>query len=155
MEIVVVIGIIAILMAVAIPNYIAWLPKYRVGTAIRQLYTEMQSAKQKAITDNNDYMVTFDTVNNLYSILDDDNNNGAADVGELVKTIVVNQEAPGIIFSTDAGDLTFTGAPPTVTLRPTGLANKNGTATVRPSNNATLKKKITVLMTGRIKIFYQ
>ena len=155
MEIVVVIGIIAILAAVGIPNYISWLPKYRVGTAIRQLYTEMQAAKQKAITENNEVLFSFDTTNNEYTILDDDDSNGSQNGSEVEKTVVIAATAPGIVFSTDAGDLTFSGTPPRVAFRPTGLSNKNGTVTVKPSGNDSLKKKITVLMTGRIKIFYQ
>ena len=97
LELMTVIGIVAILAAIGIPNYISWLPKYRVGTAIRQLYTEMHLVKMNAIAENNNYIITFDTTANSYSIYDDDDNDGA-DVADLVKTIVVGESAPNIIF---------------------------------------------------------
>ncbi len=149
------VGIFGLLMMIAIPNYFGWLPKYRAGTAIRQLFTEMQLAKQRAIAENNNYTVTFDTVNHQYTILDDDNSNLVADAGEITRTVVIAHEAPGIVFSTDPGDMTFDGLPPNVTFHPTGLSDKDGTITLKPSGLDHLKKKINVLTTGRIKIFYQ
>lgn len=148
LELMITIGIAAILAGIAIPNYIAWLPRYRVGTAIRQLFTEMHLVKMKAIAENNDYIITFDTTANSYSIYDDDDNDGA-DVADLVKTIVVGESAPNIIF----GSVTFTGTPPRVTFKPTGLSNKNGRVEFLPAGDTSKLKKLTVLQTGRIRMY--
>ncbi len=148
LELMTVIGIVAILAAIGIPNYISWLPKYRVGTAIRQLYTEMHLVKMNAIAENNNYIITFDTTANSYSIYDDDDNDGA-DVADLVKTIVVGESAPNIIF----GSVTFTGTPPRVTFKPTSLSNKNGTVEFLPAGDTSKLKKLTVLLTGRIRMY--
>lgn len=148
MELMITIGIAAILAGIAIPNYIAWLPRYRVGTAIRQLFTEMHLVKMKAIAENNDYIITFDTTANSYSIYDDDDNDGA-DVADLVKTIVVGESAPNIIF----GSVTFTGTPPRVTFKPTSLSNKNGRVEFLPAGDTSKLKKLTVLQTGRIRMY--
>lgn len=151
LEVLVVIAIVGILAAIAIPNYIAWLPKYRVGIAIRQLLTELNLARTKAISDNNDYVVTFDTTNHRYTILDDDNNNGAADSGEWTKTVDIQTEAPNIIIES----ISFSSGSSDVTFSPTGLANRNGTIYLQPAGNPSLKKSVTVLMTGRVKIYFQ
>lgn len=147
LELMITIGIAAILAGIAIPNYIAWLPRYRVGTAIRQLFTEMHLVKMKAIAENNDYIITFDTTANSYSIYDDVDNDGA-DVADLVKTIVVGESAPNIIFGR-----IFTGTPPSVTFKPTGLSNKNGRVEFLPAGDTSKLKKLTVLQTGRIRMY--
>ena len=66
-EVMIVIAVLGILATVAIPNYMDWLPKSRVNGAARELFTEMQLAKMKAISENNNYVITFDTANNSYT----------------------------------------------------------------------------------------
>ena len=141
LELVTVIGIVAILAAIGIPNYISWLPKYRAGTAIRQLYTEMQAAKQRAITENNDFKVTFLlTSPNRYEIYND---------GVLGKTVIIGDSAPGIVIDS----VTFIGN--SVTFYPTGLSSPAGEVILKPGNDDTKKKKIEINTNGRIKIVYQ
>ncbi len=63
LELMIVIAIIGIMAAVAIPNFRDSLPKSRVNAAARELFTEMQLARMKAISENNYYVITFDTGN--------------------------------------------------------------------------------------------
>ena len=49
MEVMVTIGIIAIVSAIAIPNYISWLPKHRMSGATRDIYSAMQYARMRAV----------------------------------------------------------------------------------------------------------
>jgi len=51
-ELVVVIAVLGILTAVGVPNFLSWLPKYRLKTAARDLYSNMQLAKLSAIKNN-------------------------------------------------------------------------------------------------------
>jgi prepilin-type N-terminal cleavage/methylation domain-containing protein len=60
MEVMVVIAIIAILAAIAIPAYSSWLPDYRLRSAARELFSNLQRAKMGAIKNNAQWRVYFD-----------------------------------------------------------------------------------------------
>ena len=66
LELMTVIGIIAILAAIAIPNFISWLPKYRLGSAARKIFTIVQQAKFRAVKENANVVVTFDPAQDSY-----------------------------------------------------------------------------------------
>ncbi len=63
-EMLIVIAVGGILTAIAIPAFMSWAPKYRVNGAARQVFSEMMAARAKAISENNNYVITFDTANN-------------------------------------------------------------------------------------------
>jgi len=70
-ELMIVIAVIAILTAIAVPNIINSLPNYRLKAAARDLYSNMQQAKMKAIKENKDWAIVFDSANNRYYICSD------------------------------------------------------------------------------------
>ena len=170
-EILITVGILGILSTIAIPTYNAWLPKSRVNGAARELFAEFQLAKMRAISENNDYVITFDTGNNTYSIYDDDDNDFATagvESAELVKTIDIVNRHSDIGYGYVAGNspscspitkaVTFTGTPPRITFSPTGLANKNGSVYFMPTADSSNSRKdrqrvITVLRTGRVRLY--
>ena len=168
-ELLIVIAILGVLLAIAVPNYMDYLPKHRASGATRQLFTEMQSSKMKAISENNDYVITFDTSNNSYSIYDDGDNNFAtmgAETGELIKTVNISDAFSGISFGYVSGNdpdgsgisssVTFTGTPPSVIFRPTGVANKTGEVYIKPTSDIAPKERqraVTVKLTGRIRMY--
>ncbi len=57
LEIVIVVSIIAVLAAIAVPNFKVWLPNMRLKAAARDVYSDMQKAKMSAIKFNT--TVTF------------------------------------------------------------------------------------------------
>ena len=79
MEVMVVIGIIGIMSAIAIPNYIAWLPKHRMGGAARDIYSVMQSARIRAVKENKHVVINF-TIGlgaaGIYNVFVDDGSGG-------------------------------------------------------------------------------
>lgn len=167
-ELMVTIAIMGILAGIAIPNYNNWLPKSRVNGAARELFTEMQLARMRAISENNNYVITFSTSNNSYSIYDDENNDSNGQSGELVKTIDIDDRYPGIEYGYIAGnnpsgnpitkEVTFSGTPPRVTFKPTGLANKNGAVYLMPAADGANSRKdrqraIIVIRTGRVRLY--
>ena len=170
-EVLVAASILGILSAIAIPSYNAWLPKSRVNGAARELFAECQLAKMRAISENNDYVITFNTGNNSYGIYDDNDCDFAtagAESGELVKTVDVSNKHPGIGYGYIAGKspsgnvitkaVTFTGTPPRVTFSPTGLASKHGSVYLMPTADSSNGRKdrqraITVLRTGRVRLY--
>ena len=70
-EMMVVIGLIGILSMIAIPNIISWLPKYRLGSAARNLLSAMQYARLVAVKENVNIFVDFDRLNNEYKLFPD------------------------------------------------------------------------------------
>ena len=59
-ELVVVMGIIAIGAMLLIPNIGAWLPNYRLRSATRDVVSTMRTAQIKAVSNNTVYGVSFD-----------------------------------------------------------------------------------------------
>jgi prepilin-type N-terminal cleavage/methylation domain-containing protein len=165
-ELLIVVAIIGITAAVAIPNIISWIPTIRVNSAARDMVSEMQLARMKAVSERNNYVITFDTANNQYSIYDDGDNDGA-EASELVKTVDVDTDYSGIQFGYVAGEtgtsgtaisgsVTFGGS--SETFEPNGTANKMGTIYLIPTEDIAggrrdRQRAITVIQTGRVKLW--
>ncbi|GAI18719.1 unnamed protein product, partial [marine sediment metagenome] len=59
LELMVVIGIVGLLAAIAVPNLISRLPKYRVGSAARNVISAVEFARMQAIRENDFVYVNF------------------------------------------------------------------------------------------------
>ena len=159
--------IMGILAGIAIPSFSPWLPKSRVNGAARTLFTDLRLAKMNAISENNDYVITFDTGDNRYSIYDDDDNDFAsagAESGELVKTVDIDDRYPGIEYgyidgnnpsgNPITGAIMF-GAIPRAIFKPTGLG-KAGSVYLKPTVDTSRKDRqraITVSSIGRVRLY--
>jgi len=67
-ELMIVVGMIGILTAIAVPSILNWLPNMRIKAAARDVYSSMQQARMMAAKTNNPTAITFDTANNRYVI---------------------------------------------------------------------------------------
>jgi Tfp pilus assembly protein FimT len=65
-ELMVIIGILAIVCAIAMPNLIGWLPKYRMSSAARELLGAMEFARLTAVRQNAEVVVSFNYANETY-----------------------------------------------------------------------------------------
>lgn len=96
-EILVVLVILAILAGVAIPVYIGMKPSIRLSGATRQIMGDLMWARMRAVSENNDYVITFgsagpDLSNNTYAIYDDndgDFDSAGVETSELIKSVVI------------------------------------------------------------------
>ena len=80
LELMIVIAVIAILTAIAVPNIIDWLPNYRLKSAARDLLSNMQKARMEAVSRNTDVVVTFDgSVNPGFYFFDTDKGENRVD----------------------------------------------------------------------------
>ncbi len=169
-ELLIVVSILLIFAGVALPGFVQFIPKHRSSGAARQLFTDLQLIKMRAISENNDYVMTFDTSANTYSIYDDDNNDFAtagAETSELVRTVDLQASFDQIAFGfvSDQTDpegvaitapVTFTGTPPSVIFRPTGLASQSGGIYVKPTKDTSQKdrqRSVMVKVTGQIRLY--
>jgi type IV fimbrial biogenesis protein FimT len=82
----VVLVVLAIMAAIAIPGFSTWLPNYRLKSAARDIYSNMQLAKIGAIKANANWAIVFDAGSNIYKICSDDGGDGSwTDGGETVE----------------------------------------------------------------------
>jgi len=130
LELMVVIGIIAIVMSIAVPSIIGWLPDYRLRSGTEDIQSTLQLARLRAINGNTAATVSFNIGNETYQ----------ASVGG--QTFKGGQMPAGIdIFSAS-----FAGVPQ-VQFNSKGFANLAG-GTVRIRNSQGGTRVITVSFTG-------
>ena len=71
-ELIVTLSIFGVMMAIAIPSFLSYRPLMRVNSAARELSSNMQWARMKAVSENNNFVIQFDSDNNSFSIYDYD-----------------------------------------------------------------------------------
>jgi prepilin-type N-terminal cleavage/methylation domain-containing protein len=117
-EILVAIGIFAILVAIAVPQFLAFRPTNRLNGAARQVYSELMWARSKAVSENSSYVVTFPTAQTIQI------------TGSTSKTVNIQASYADVTVASSANTITFTSrgtadVAPTIT-----LTNPGGTRTV-------------------------
>jgi len=63
LEMIVAIAVSMIVLAVATPSFLSWMPTIRLTSAARQVATDLQVARMKAISQNTNNTVTFTSGN--------------------------------------------------------------------------------------------
>ena len=112
-ELLIVVSTLLIFAGVAVPGFIDYLPKHRASGAAREVFTDLQWIKMRAISENNDYVITFDINGNRYSIYDDDDNDfstAGAETAELVRTVNLANMFDEIAFGYVSGQTDPDGA---------------------------------------------
>jgi Tfp pilus assembly protein FimT len=134
-QLTVVIALLAILTAVGVPNFLTWLPKYRLKRAARDLYSNLHLAKMSAIRANKDCRVNYNKNPDRYT------------VDLLNKTIRLSEYGSGITF---CGPNNQTFAVPTITFNSRGTGN-SGYAYLTNSGK-TAYYRVGPLTSGAIKL---
>jgi type IV fimbrial biogenesis protein FimT len=134
-QLTVVIALLAILTAVGVPNFLSWLPKYRLKRAARDLYSNLHLAKMSAIKANKDCRVNYYKNPDRYT------------VDLLNKTIRLSDYKSGITF---CGPNNQTFAVPTITFNSRGTGN-SGYAYLSNSGN-TAYYRVGPLTSGAVKL---
>ncbi|MBU2521826.1 MAG: GspH/FimT family pseudopilin [Proteobacteria bacterium] len=137
-EMMIVIAILAILAGIAIPNYLAWLPKSRLNGASRQVMGDLMAARMKAVSQNCDVRLAFVAGDAEYKIWTDNNNNDSIDSGEEI-TKDIQSDYHDVTIDTDRN----------IEFSPRGTANSYGNVTLTNSASSRLVK---VNITGRVMI---
>ena len=76
-EVMVVVAIIGIMAAIAVPSFIGWLPDYRLRSATRDIVSCLQGMKMRAVAENSNAVVIFDIATESYqSFVDDGGSDG-------------------------------------------------------------------------------
>lgn len=137
-ELMIVLGIVAIGVLLTQAWLSTQLPKWRLNGAVRQLVSDLQAAKMKAVVERNRQRIIFQDAHR-YVVVDDDNNNGNPDPGEKVE----NRD-----IQSDYRDVTL-AATNNPSFLPRGTASNLASITV---TNPAGTRIITVSITGRVKV---
>jgi type IV fimbrial biogenesis protein FimT len=139
MELITVVAVVAILTAVAIPNYIGWLPGHRLRSALDDLNTGLQLAKLQAVRENAGVVIRFNTANESAVIfLDDGGTTGIANDRQLngdEQVYKLIQMPAGIDIQDFPGTSTSTDNTPWFGYNGRGMPLSNQFGTVRVINS--------------------
>ncbi len=142
-ELIVIIAIVAVLAGIAVPNFLSYMPKYRLNGAARQVMGDLMAARMKAVSQNNEFKIFFLANGHDYMILDDDNNDGTADGGEWTETKDIRDKYHDVTISFKDD------------LIKNPIFSPKGTASNRKNiklTNSSGSKYIKIAITGRVKI---
>ncbi|MGP8323532.1 MAG: GspH/FimT family pseudopilin [Methanosarcinaceae archaeon] len=125
MEVMVTTGIIAIMSAIAVPNYLSWLPKDKMSSAARDIYSAMQYARIRAVKERTMVTINFTTEADSYTVfIDDGRGGGTADnnIADGTETLKTGQMPVGVNMYLAS----FSGGIPRTQFNARGLPNGVG-----------------------------
>jgi type IV fimbrial biogenesis protein FimT len=125
-------GVFAIVMAIAVPNYLSFQPSRRLNGAAREVLGKLLWARAKAVEENNQYTVS---IPNNYSLT-------IASTGGYNQTINIQTNYSDVTLSKPGSD-------PNPTFNSRGTASGDTTITL---NNSSGLRTVTVRATGYVKI---
>lgn len=157
MEVIIVVAILAITAAIAIPSIMSWMPNYRLKGAARELYSNMQRVRFEAVRRNTSVAIAFVPVvfpatGGNYRVFVDDGAGAGGTQGNAIQdgtevtlfTVTMPQSCTltnaNFSAQTTAG-YTYQGLP---------LNNRFGSATIR--NNLSRWYRITLSIAGQVRI---
>lgn len=126
-ELVVVVALVGIITAIALPNWRSWMPGYALNSSTRQIQSELHNIKMRAAAENTSFQMAYLQGASEYTIERDS------------KPLQTKPLAPGTSI-TKAGTISFS---------PRGTAGSNRVR-LRNANNSC--KQIVVSATGRVRI---
>ena len=127
LELMVAIGIAMVVLGIAVPSLLTWLPTLRLSSAARQVATDLQVARMKAISQNTSFTISFVTSDATYTYGSDSRN--------------LAQEYPGITISSVS--------PSNPVFSSRGTASAAVTITL---SNGSAQKLVCVKTVGRVNI---
>ena len=143
-ELMVTVGVVAIVAAIAIPGILGWLPDYRLRRAVMDLEGNLQWTKLQAIKNNRTWAIVFDQPNNIYYICSDNGGNNIWDgppapamSGDdtVARTVRLADYNAGVNFTAVASSAVPPN-PPSFTFTNRGIAGFNYNVSLTNKNNS-------------------
>jgi len=136
-EVMVVLALIAVMGAIAVPRLAGRMSQNRLNGATRQVVNDMMWARMQAVTQRNEFRIFF-IDEHVYKILDDDDNDGKEDDKEWTRTKDIRDPYYDIRIDSNINPIFF----------PRGSASMGTVTLTNPGGT----KRIRVHITGRVKI---
>lgn len=108
-EMVIVLCVISVLAFASAPSVLKWLPNFKLRSAAGELFSDMQLAKLNAVKSNREWGIQFDTVGNLYQIIDSTDGTWSNADDRIVKTVSLNSFGGGVQFGFGNADVDIEG----------------------------------------------
>ena len=109
-ELMVVLAIIATMVAVGIPNFLAYMPNARLKSAARELYSNLQLAKMGAIKHNTDWAIVFDKAGGKYQVCSGQGGDSAwSGTNDVEETVVLSDYGYGVSYGHSPATLGIDG----------------------------------------------
>jgi len=140
-EVMIVIAIMAIMAAIAAPNYQEFMAQRRLNGTARLIMSDLMNARMQAVSQNNKVIVSL-TSNHQYQIVRDRNNNMTVDTGETGPSKDIHPDYSEVTFAPAS-----TGYSPVFNTDGTAI---NGKLILTNSGGSNLYIKIAT--GGRVKI---
>jgi len=156
-ELLVVIALIGIIAAIAVPNFIGWLPNYRLRAAAHDLYSNFRKTKLTAVKRNTNCAIRFDDTGYMVFVDDDEDFEKDGSEDEIVQVLWADYKSISVAMD----DITFldnaeASPKPCMAFRPNGLPADggggfgNGSAKITNTNDKTMR--VIVSQAGSIRI---
>jgi Tfp pilus assembly protein FimT len=142
MELLVVMACAGIALAASWPNVRGMTRMQRLTGSANQLVTHLRLAREKAVAEGNDYIVTFRINSNDYQVWDDEGSDAIMGLGDARRT---HDMADGTSLMTAV----FAGSN-RVTFQPDGSANASGF--VQVGNGEYLRQVNVLAATGKVTV---
>jgi type II secretion system protein H len=145
-EMVIVVVVIGIIAAMAVPSFLSYIPKLKVKSAARDIVSQMRLARSRSVAERKPYGVYFDVANNCYCLFED-TDNPAAQTYTLADSTIKSDtlEADVTLVS-----CTYTNA--CVVFNSTGAASTSGDLKLVTSDGSILMSINTLASTGRVRL---
>jgi prepilin-type N-terminal cleavage/methylation domain-containing protein len=147
-ELMVSIAILAILLAIAVPNFISWLPKRRLDSAASQVQSAIQLSRMSAIKENASVVLTFNPGTDRFKAFID--NGAGANAGNGVQDADESTLRDNAVQATIDMTAANFGGNPFIQFDSKGLASASGTVSLKNSLNQT--KTVSSTLTGSTRI---
>ena len=148
-ELIVIIAILGVFAGIAVPNFLSYMPKYRLNGAARQIMGDLMAARMQAVKENRKVGVGWVDETN-YGIFRITPVDPGADIWTIIKPVNIDSNYPGVTLghATVSGGFIggeFNG----ISFSSRGTRDTGGSIGLI---NSTGSKRVTVSITGRVKI---
>jgi prepilin-type N-terminal cleavage/methylation domain-containing protein len=151
-EVLVVMAVMGILGAIAVPDFSKWSLSRQVDGESKKLSLDLMLARISAIKNNNNVVVRFNNpAANQYTVHNDTNSDNVVDVGETFKTVPLNSRIQFGFFGAGINDpdgapvvnpISLTGGVTTLTFNSRGQASASGSLYLIPVSEAGLSNQL-------------
>ena len=147
LEMMIVVVLVGILAAMAVPSFVRTFPRLKARAEARNMLNLVRTARSRAISENSQYGVYFNTARRQYVIFKDTVSPSTAtyNAGDSLLTNPVNID-PNVVYST----CTFANS--CVVFLASGAAAQSGTVTVNTTDGSRAYSLSVLAATGKSKL---